>query len=120
MGKLFSHHNQEREPMNLSEIFCPNIACPARGQGGRGNIRVHSEVEKRCYCNVCKKSFSINKGTIFYRLKTDPVQVMLVVTLLANGCPYRRWWPPLVLMSERLRRGGSEPVNIANRCISMW
>ena len=73
--------------MNLSEIFCPNIKCPAKGQTGRGNISVHSEKEKRCYCNVCKATFSVSKGTIFYRLKTDPVKVMLVITLLAYGCP---------------------------------
>ena len=73
--------------MNLTEIFCPTIDCPARGQRGRGNISVHSEVEQRCDCNVCKKSFSLRKGTLFYRLKTDPVQVLLVITLLANGCP---------------------------------
>ena len=73
--------------MNLSEIFCPIMACPARGQRDRGNISVHSEVEQRCYCHVCEKTFSIKKGTIFYRLKTDPVQVMLVITLLAYGCP---------------------------------
>jgi transposase-like protein len=44
-------------------------------------------MEQRCYCNVCEKTFSIKKGTIFYRLKTDPAQVMLVITLLAYGCP---------------------------------
>ena len=32
-------------------------------------------------------TFSVKKGTIFYRLKTDPVRVMLVITLLAHGCP---------------------------------
>jgi len=73
--------------MNLEEIFCPIMDCPARGQRGRGNISVHSEIEQRCYCNVCEKTFSIKKGTICYRLKTDPVQVMLVITLLAYGCP---------------------------------
>jgi len=73
--------------MILEEIFCPIIDCPARGQRGRGNISVHSEIEQRCYCNVCEKTFSIKKGTIFYRLKTDSVQVMLVITLLAYGCP---------------------------------
>ena len=73
--------------MNLEEIFCPIVDCPARGQRGRGNISVHSEIEQRCYCNVCEKTFSIKKGTICYRLKTDPVQVMLVITLLAYGCP---------------------------------
>ena len=73
--------------MILEEIFCPTIDCPARGQRGQGNISVHSDIEQRCYCNVCEKTFSIRKGTIFYRLKSDPVQVMLVITLLAYGCP---------------------------------
>jgi transposase-like protein len=73
--------------MNLTEIFCPNIECPARGQCNCGNISVHSEKEQRCYCDVCDKTFSVRKGTIFYRLKTDSVQVMLVITLLAYGCP---------------------------------
>jgi transposase-like protein len=36
---------------------------------------------------VCDTTFSVKKGTIFYRLKTDSVQVMLVITLLAYGCP---------------------------------
>jgi hypothetical protein len=29
-------------PMNPQKLFCPNIACPARGQAGKGNIHVHS------------------------------------------------------------------------------
>jgi hypothetical protein len=36
---------------------------------------------------VCDKTFSATTGSIFYRLHTDPVTVMLVITLLANGCP---------------------------------
>ena len=59
--------------MNLTEIFCPNIECPARGQRNAGNISLHSQKEQRCYCDVCEKSFSVKKGTIFYRLKTDTV-----------------------------------------------
>ena len=73
--------------MNLTKIFCPNMACPARGQTGRGNIRVHSLIEKRCWCQVCESSFSVSKGTIFYRLKTDPQVVIWVLSLLAYGCP---------------------------------
>lgn len=73
--------------MNLAEIFCPNIECPARGRRNAGNISVHSQKEQRCYCDVCEKTFSVKTGTIFYRLKTDSVQVMLVITLLAYGCP---------------------------------
>jgi len=73
--------------MNLEKIFCPNLHCPARGQCGCGNISVHSVKEKRCYCNVCDKTFSVTKGSIFYRLKTEPRTVLLVLTLLAYGCP---------------------------------
>jgi transposase-like protein len=73
--------------MNLDKIFCPNLACPARGHCGRGNISVHSHKEKRCYCDVCKQTFSVSKGTIFYRLKTEPLTVLLVLTLLVYGCP---------------------------------
>ena len=73
--------------MNLATIFCPNLDCPARGQTGRGNVQVHSHKEKRCYCKVCHKTFSVTKGSLFYRLKTDPQTVLMVVTLLAYGCP---------------------------------
>lgn len=37
--------------MNPQEVFCPNIECWARGQTGRGNIGVHSQVEKRYICH---------------------------------------------------------------------
>jgi transposase-like protein len=75
------------EPMNPESVFCPNVSCPAKGQRGRGNITIHSVQEKRYECQVCNKTFSATKGSIFYRLHTDPVTVMLVITLLAFGCP---------------------------------
>jgi transposase-like protein len=73
--------------MNPQTIFCPNLSCPARGQQGKGNIGVHSEIEQRYICHECGDTFSATKGTIFYRLRTDSVTVMLVITLLAYGCP---------------------------------
>ena len=73
--------------MNPESVFCPNIDCPARGRRSAGNISVHSQKEERYYCDVCQESFAATKGTIFYRLKTDPMVVMLVITLLAYGCP---------------------------------
>jgi len=75
------------QTMTSQDIFCPNIACPARGQQNKGNISVHSQQEKRCKCEVCGQSFVVSKGTIFYRLKTDAQVVMTVITLLAYGCP---------------------------------
>ncbi|MCB9140290.1 MAG: IS1 family transposase [Caldilineaceae bacterium] len=73
--------------MNPQEVFCPNIDCPARGQQGKENIEVHSRSEKRYMCTVCSHTFSASKGTIFYRLRTDPLIVIQVITLLAYGCP---------------------------------
>lgn len=63
------------------------MACPAGGHTGKGNIHVHSQKEKRFLCDVCEQTFTMTKGTIFYRLRTDSRIVMVVVILLAYGCP---------------------------------
>ena len=70
--------------MNSQSVFCPNIDCPARGRCAQGNI--HSRREKRSICTVCQQTFSVTKGSLFYRLRTDSVQGMLVITLLTYGC----------------------------------
>jgi len=68
-------------------LFCPNSACSASGQVGKGNIGVHSVKEGRCKCHVCSQTFAVSKGTVFYRLRTAKDLVVIVVTLLAHGCP---------------------------------
>lgn len=73
--------------MNPDQLFCLNPACPAKGQVGEGNISIHSKAEGRCRCSVCGDTFSCRKGTIFYRLRTNPETVILILTLLAYGCP---------------------------------
>jgi transposase-like protein len=73
--------------MDLATTFCPNVACPARGQTGRGNIGIHSRKDQRFICTECQKTFSATKGTAFYRLRTSAETVSLVVTLMAHGCP---------------------------------
>ena len=73
--------------MNPQDVFCPNMDCPARGQAGKGNIHVHSQIDERWICDVCQRTFTTSKGTIFYRLRTDPQIVMRVIILLAYGCP---------------------------------
>ncbi len=75
--------------MNPQEVFCPNIDCHARGQVGKGNIGVHSQAERRYPCHECHQTFTDTKGTLFYRLRTDAQGVMLVITLLAWGCPLK-------------------------------
>ena len=73
--------------MDPTTTFCPNWACPARGQTDRGNIRIHSRKDQRFLCTECHKTFSATKGTVFYRLRTAAETVALVVTLLAHGGP---------------------------------
>jgi transposase-like protein len=73
--------------MDPTTTFCPNVACPARGQTGQGNIGIHSCKDKRFLCTACQKTFRATKGTAFYRLRTSAETVSLVVTLLAHGCP---------------------------------
>jgi transposase-like protein/IS1 family transposase len=73
--------------MDPTTVFCPNLACPARGQIGQGNIGIHSRKDKRFLCTACHKTFSATKGTVFYRLRTSAETVVIVVTLLAHGCP---------------------------------
>lgn len=92
--------------MSSSPLFCPNIECPARGQVGKNNIGVHDQKKKRYICHVCERTFSASKGTLFYRLRTEPKTVLLVIALLVYGCPVqaivqafeidertvRNWW----------------------------
>ena len=73
--------------MDPQTVFCHNPVCPASGQVGKGNIGVHSVKERRYICHVCGKTFAETKGTVFYRLRTAKDIVVLVVTLLAYGCP---------------------------------
>lgn len=73
--------------MNPSELFCPNRDCAKHGQIGQGNLGVHSQRERRLCCYVCGKTFAASRGTPFFRLRTEEAVVVLVVTLLAWGCP---------------------------------
>jgi transposase-like protein/IS1 family transposase len=73
--------------MDPTTTFCPNLACPARGQTGQGNIGIHSCKDRRFICTQCRKTFSATTGTAFYRLRTSAETVVIVVTLLAYGCP---------------------------------
>jgi transposase-like protein len=73
--------------MDPTTTFCPNGHCPARGQIGQGNIGIHAQKEQRFICHACQKTFSARIGTVFYRLRTSAETVVLVVTLLAHGCP---------------------------------
>jgi transposase-like protein len=73
--------------MDPQAQFCHNPDCPARGQVGRGNIRIHSRKERRYRCTTCDKTFAATRCTPFYRLEAPPEIVTTVTTLLCHGCP---------------------------------
>lgn len=75
------------EQMNASRQFCPNENCKARGQIGQGNIVVHSRTRPRYRCKECAKTFSAQHGTIFAGRRKPNELIVIVVTLLAYGCP---------------------------------
>lgn len=67
--------------------FCRNPDCASRGLPGQGTIKVHSHTEQRFRCTTCGKTFAASKGTPFYRLHKGHSLFVLVITLLAHGCP---------------------------------
>jgi transposase-like protein len=73
--------------MDPQTIFCPNSACPARGQTGKGNIGVHSLKDGRYICHICNRTFALTKGTVFYRRRLPRDTIVKIITLLAHGCP---------------------------------
>lgn len=73
--------------MDPQAQFCPNSACSASGQLGLDNIRIHCRADQRYYCTRCQTRFAATAGTMFFGLHHAPALVVLVVTLLAHGCP---------------------------------
>ena len=72
---------------NRETQFCPNPACSARGQKGQGNIAIHDRKRQRYRCRHCKQTFSARRGTMFEGLRKPTELIVIVVTLLAYGCP---------------------------------
>ncbi len=73
--------------MDASQVFCPNEKCKARGHVGQGNIVSHGKARARYRCKTCGKTFSAQAGTMFEGLRKPKALIVIVVTLLASGCP---------------------------------
>ena len=73
--------------MDPPTVFCPHWPCPARGQTGQGNSGIHARKAPRFICHACDKTFSATTGPVFYRRRPSAETVVLIVTVLAPGCP---------------------------------
>jgi transposase-like protein len=74
--------NTTLPPMRPELVVCPNPAC-----GTSGRIGVHSYTERRYKCHACGKTFAETVGTPLYGLKHPTWLVVVVLALLACGCP---------------------------------
>ena len=63
------------------------VVCPTPDCGATGRIGIHSHSERRYKCHTCGKTFAETVGTPCYGLKHPTWLVVLVLTLLAYGCP---------------------------------
>ena len=70
----------KQQPLDPALMTCPHC-------GEENRIGVHSHKERRLMCHACKTSFAETKGTIFFNLHYPIWVVVLVMTLLAYGCP---------------------------------
>jgi hypothetical protein len=54
---------------------------------GAGNLVSHGKKRERYQCKTCGKTFSAQQGTMFEGLRKPKELIVVVVTLLAYGCP---------------------------------
>src|SRR5260370_16539644 len=101
--------------MDTSNQFCPNEACSARGKMGQGNITIHDRKRQRYRCTICKHTFSARRGTMFEGLRTSTELVVIVVTLLAFGCPVQAFVQPYDLDNRTLPSCPTRPASQYHR-----
>ena len=94
--------------MDPTQGCCPHEACPARGPGGNGNITGHRRQQARSRCTVCEQTFRARRGTMCSWKKTPVDILVLVVTLLAHGCPVSAIVAAFGLKAETVRTWAAE------------
>lgn len=74
--------------MDPQAQFCHTPDCPT-GRVERGKIRVHGHKQRRFSCTTCGHTLAATSGTPFYRKRTEPNVMPIVLTLPCHGCPLR-------------------------------
>jgi transposase-like protein len=72
--------------------FCPNEVCADYGKlqdkQSKQNIKKNGHTAggvQRFQCRTCGQTFTVTKGTIFYRRRTPPEAILEVLAFLAEG-----------------------------------
>jgi transposase-like protein len=76
-----------KELLHVGET-CPNPECPRHGISCPETIIKfgHSKAGRQRYkCQVCDKTFTSTTGTVFYRRRTSPEEILNALGQLAEG-----------------------------------
>jgi DNA-binding protein len=78
----------EHKP-NPSDFFCPYDDCADYGKMGVRNIILHAPYGKQgtylLRCKTCGRTFSENRGTPFFKLRTPKEKVLQALLCIAEG-----------------------------------
>ena len=66
-------------PLNPALMTCPHCVG--------SHIWIHSQQERRFKCATCKKTFAESRGTPLFNMRYPNWVVIMVLSLLASGCP---------------------------------
>ena len=88
----------EEPEMNPEFVRCPHCE-------GCERLGIHNRKERLYICHACKKTFSETKGTVFENLHDPSWMVVLVLKLLAYGCPIQAIVQALYLDERTVTEG---------------
>src|SRR5260370_1198782 len=79
---------KKTEPQSdASEVICPNLDWYARGKIGGGNLVSHGKKRERYTCKMCGRTFCARQGRMLGGVRKAEELMVIVVTLVAYGCP---------------------------------
>ena len=107
--------------MDPTTTFCPNLACPARGQSGQGNIGIHSRKEQTLPVYAVSQNIQRYQG---HRL-LSPAHLGGDLSPWCSRCwrtavHHKPLWRRLASTSGPWRGGWDEADSKGRRCRTIW
>jgi len=75
--------------MELSRQWCDNSDCDDFKRVGTSNLQVFSYADQRYYCTTCRRTWNVDKGTAFERLRCSHLEVVETVAELGERVSLR-------------------------------